>query len=189
MLQRQPIQKLHGNERLPIFLPNVINRADIRVVQHGCSLCFSPKTAQGLRIFGHVVGQKLESHETIKARVFSFVNHAHAAATELLGDAVVRDGLADHSTMWRERTCRFQVASSYGRTRGPSTQTGEEGRERSQSALPPIPCARSHILMPTVRLACSVYGAYPLLLSASLPCGVLTLAIFPQGLPRSIRTS
>ncbi len=121
MLQRQPIQKLHGNECLPVFLSDVINRADIRVVQHRCSLCFSPKAVQGLRIFGHVVGQELESHKTIKARVFSLVHYAHAAATELLGDAVVRDGLADHSTMWRRKTCRFQVASSYGRGRSPST--------------------------------------------------------------------
>src|SRR5580704_5583351 len=120
MLQRQPIQKLHGNERLPIFLSNVVNRADIRVVQHGCSLCFSPKTAQGLRIFGHIVRQELESYKTIKAGVFSLIHYAHAATTELLGDAVVRDGLADHSTMWREKACGFQVASSYGRGSTPS---------------------------------------------------------------------
>src|SRR5271170_1104943 len=121
MLQRQPIQKLHGNERLSIFLPNVINRANVGMVQYRCSLCLSPKTAQGLRIFGHVVGQELERYKAIQARVFSLVHYAHAAATELLGDAVVRDGLADHSTMWREKTCSFQVASSYGRSRSPST--------------------------------------------------------------------
>jgi hypothetical protein len=32
----------------------------------------------------------------MQASVLGLVNHAHAAATELLDDAVVRDGHADH---------------------------------------------------------------------------------------------
>ena len=33
---------------------------------------------------------------TSEAEIFSLIDHTHAAATELLEDAVVRDGLADH---------------------------------------------------------------------------------------------
>jgi hypothetical protein len=32
----------------------------------------------------------------MQSRVFGLVDHAHAATTKLLDDAVVRDGLADH---------------------------------------------------------------------------------------------
>jgi hypothetical protein len=35
----------------------------------------------------------------MQTRVFSFVDHTHPTATQLLDDAVVRDGLPDH---WRE---------------------------------------------------------------------------------------
>ena len=33
MLQRHAIQKLHGDKRVPVFFANVINRANIRMVQ------------------------------------------------------------------------------------------------------------------------------------------------------------
>ena len=32
VLQRHAVEKLHGNERLPILLPNVMNGADIRMI-------------------------------------------------------------------------------------------------------------------------------------------------------------
>src|SRR5208282_710590 len=50
---------------------------------------------QGLRVAGHVVGQKLESDKTAQACVLGLVNHAHSAATQFFQDAVMRDGLAD----------------------------------------------------------------------------------------------
>jgi hypothetical protein len=38
VLERHPVQKLHGNEGSPFVLANVIDRADIRVIQRGCGL-------------------------------------------------------------------------------------------------------------------------------------------------------
>jgi hypothetical protein len=38
----------------------------------------------------------LEGDETVEACVFGFIDNAHAAATQLLDDVVVREGLADH---------------------------------------------------------------------------------------------
>jgi hydrogenase/urease accessory protein HupE len=52
-----------------------------------------------LRILGYVVGQELQGHETAKLYILGFVHHPHATATQLLDDAVVRYGAADH---WRE---------------------------------------------------------------------------------------
>jgi hypothetical protein len=49
-----------------------------------------------LRIFGDLVGQKLESDEAAELDVFGLVDHTHAAAAEFLDDTIVRDGLADH---------------------------------------------------------------------------------------------
>jgi hypothetical protein len=50
-----------------------------------------------LRVPRHFIRQEFEGDEAAKIGVFGLLNHAHASATELVEDAVVRDGLADHS--------------------------------------------------------------------------------------------
>ena len=75
------------------------NRADVGVVQCRCGLGFALKTGECLRVSGNFLRQELEGDETMQPRVFSFVDDAHPAAAQLLDDAVVRDGLADHG--WR----------------------------------------------------------------------------------------
>src|SRR2546426_8661004 len=107
MLQRCPVQKLHGNERLSILLANVINRADIGVVQGGRGLGFALKTSERMRVLGNFGGQELQGNETVQPHVLGLVDHTHASATELLDDVVMRDGLADHS-----RSCRPEKAAS-----------------------------------------------------------------------------
>ena len=81
---------------LAVLLADVVNGADIGMVQRRCGLRFAPKSRQGLGIAGHFVGQKLQRDKAVQARVLGFVDHAHATAAELFDDAVVRDGLADH---------------------------------------------------------------------------------------------
>ena len=49
--------------------------------------------------FGDVIRQKLQGDKPVQGYVLGLVNDTHAAATQLLNDAVVRNGLADH---WRE---------------------------------------------------------------------------------------
>ena len=46
------IQKLHGDERLPVLLANVVNRADVGVIQCGCGFGFTAKSFQGLTVMG-----------------------------------------------------------------------------------------------------------------------------------------
>jgi hypothetical protein len=97
MLQGQPLKKLHGDERLPLPLANVVNRADVEVVQRLRGLGFALKAGECLWVEGNRLGQKLEGDETMQSHVFGFVDHVHPAATELLDDTVVRDCLADHA--------------------------------------------------------------------------------------------
>jgi hypothetical protein len=70
--------------------------ADIGVVQGGRCFSLAPETLQSLAVLSYVFGQELESDEAVQARVFGLVHDTHPAATELLDDAVVRDGLANH---------------------------------------------------------------------------------------------
>ena len=96
MLQRLPIEILHGNERLAILLANVINSADVGVIQGGRSLRLTSKPLEGLRVAGHVFGQELQGDEAIKTGVLGLVHHPHTTAAQLLYNPIVRDGFADH---------------------------------------------------------------------------------------------
>ena len=51
--------------------------------------------APGLRVFGQVCGQELQSYKAVEPGVLCLVNHSHSSAAEPFDDAVVRDGLAD----------------------------------------------------------------------------------------------
>src|SRR6202034_1248927 len=99
MLQRQPLQILHDDERLTILSPDFVDRADIRMIQCRSCFRFSLKSSQRLRLFGYIIRQELERDKAVQAEVFSLVDHTHPAATELFDDAVMRDGLANH---WAE---------------------------------------------------------------------------------------
>src|SRR5580658_6150030 len=99
MLQRFTVQKLHSNESLAFVFANLVNGADVRMVQRRSSLRLALETFQGLMVFGDIVGQEFESDKTMEACVLGFVDHTHPTTAELLDNPVVRDGLAD----WRWR--------------------------------------------------------------------------------------
>ena len=80
-----------------IFVPaDVINRADVGMVEGGGGPRFAAETFQSLRIAGNVIGEELEGNETAELGVFGLVDHTHAAATQLFNNAIVRNCLADH---------------------------------------------------------------------------------------------
>ena len=95
VLQRRAFQKLHGNKRFPILFADVIDSADVGMIQGRCGLCFSLKPDKAMRIPGNILRQKLERDETVETRVLRLVNDPHPATTELLDDAVVGDGLPE----------------------------------------------------------------------------------------------
>jgi hypothetical protein len=106
VLQGRAVQKLHGDERLSALLADVVNRADVGMVQRGRGLGFALKASERLWATGNVFGQEFHSDEAMQPRVFGLIYHAHAATPEFLDDAVVRDGLADqlvrHSNLGRQ---------------------------------------------------------------------------------------
>src|SRR5215831_18737416 len=114
LFQSHPFQQLHGNERLAVLFADVVNGADVRVIEGGSSLGFALKAGERLGIAGYLIGEELEGNKTVKPSIFSLVDHAHATATELLNDAVVGDGLADHSAEILGAQVR-QVNEAHGR--------------------------------------------------------------------------
>src|SRR6059036_3061974 len=80
--------------------------ADVGMVEGGRGAGFTLEAFERLAIARKLLGQKLQGDAAAEARVFGLVHHAHAAAPELLEDAIVGDGLADHggSPMRRRRS-------------------------------------------------------------------------------------
>ena len=96
MFQRLAFQVLHDNEGLVALFPDVMNSADVGMIQGGCRLRFAAEAGESGGVAGNVFRKELESNEAMQARVFGLVNHAHPATTKLLDHPVVRDVLADH---------------------------------------------------------------------------------------------
>jgi len=66
------------------------------MVDGRCGLRFTLKTGQNLGIFGYFVRQEFQGYEPVELDVLGLVDHSHPSTAELLDDAVVRDGLANH---------------------------------------------------------------------------------------------
>ena len=52
VFQRQPVQKLHGDEGLPIVLADLVDGANVGMVEGGRSTSLPPKAFQSLRVMG-----------------------------------------------------------------------------------------------------------------------------------------
>ena len=96
VLQGWPSRKLHSNERLTLLLADVVDRANVGMRQRGGGFCLALETVQGQRITRNLIGQELQGNKAVQARVLSLIDHSHAAAAQLLDNAVVRDSLANH---------------------------------------------------------------------------------------------
>lgn len=70
------------------------------------------QTGQGLRALCHIVGKEFERNEAAEFSILGLVHNSHPASTEFLGDAVMRDGLADHSTSLRPELPRDNARNS-----------------------------------------------------------------------------
>jgi hypothetical protein len=75
-----------------------------RTVESGFGLIAALEASQRLRILGNLVRQELQGDKTVQLYVLGFVDDTHSTAAELLDDAIVRDGLADHvpHMLWRK---------------------------------------------------------------------------------------
>src|SRR3990172_4461158 len=122
LLEGLPLHELHHDEGAAVVLSDVVDGADVRVVECGCGTGFPLKPVQGFRITPQLVGQNLEGHVPPQAGVLRFVHDAHAAAAELLHDAIVGNRLADQlcwNPFWRGRTAGRLL---YGRGHRPPSR-------------------------------------------------------------------
>ena len=95
LLQRGAFQILHRDEGAAVLLADVMNGADVGMIQRGGGSSLAAEPAQRLPVPSEFVGQELERDEAAEPGVLRFVNDTHSAAAKLLDDAVVGEGLAN----------------------------------------------------------------------------------------------
>jgi len=96
VLQGHPLEQLHHDEGLPLVLSDVVNRADVGVVEGGGGLRLSSEALYSGRVAEDPIREKLQRDGSVQPGVLGLVDHTHPPAAELLDDPVVGDGLADH---------------------------------------------------------------------------------------------
>jgi hypothetical protein len=87
--ERLPFQQFHGDEGSPIGLVDLVNGADVCMVQGGRSLGLPLETAEGLCILGEFVGKQLQGDVATELEVFRLVHNTNAPAPNLAQDAVM----------------------------------------------------------------------------------------------------
>jgi len=99
------------------------------MVERGGSLGLTPESFQGLAVLGEFLGQELQGDGALELGVLGLVHHAHAPAPELLQDAIVGNGLADHEAITSQQDAgELPIASAYAACTGKSTQQDYRNR-------------------------------------------------------------
>src|SRR6266566_8675557 len=97
MFQRVSFHQFHRDEGLAVCFFNVVNRANVRMVESRGGTGFSSEPFEGLAVIRKFLRQELQRHESAQLSVFRLVNDTHTAATKLFQNAVVGDGYPDQA--------------------------------------------------------------------------------------------
>jgi hypothetical protein len=96
VLQGLALHQLHGDVGLALVLPEVVDGADVRMIQRRGRPGLAAETLQGSGVVGQLLGEEPERHAAAEMGVLGLVHHPHPSTSELLEDRVVGDRGADH---------------------------------------------------------------------------------------------
>src|SRR4029077_16427961 len=88
------LEQLHGDERLAGGVIDVINGANVRVIEGRSRLRFTAKALEGLGIILQFSGKEFERDQATQAGVLGLVDQTHAAAPQHIENATMGNGLA-----------------------------------------------------------------------------------------------
>ena len=111
LIKGHAFQKLHRNEVLAFELVNLINGADIGMVQRGGGASFPLQAVKRLLIFFQFLGKEFQRDVTAEFQVFGFIDHPHAARTQLTDNLVVRNRLPNHGEAVGKSYCQMRRVS------------------------------------------------------------------------------
>ncbi len=112
VLQGLPFQVLHDDEGLAFVIADVVDGADVGMIECRGRSGLPLETIQCLFVLGKLFRQKFQGHIAAQAGVLSLVDHTHPTATQFLCDFVVGDGLADHGVGTRRLSSSNQLRTT-----------------------------------------------------------------------------
>jgi hypothetical protein len=89
VLERLAFEQLHGDEGATVVLVNIVDGADVRVIEGRGGAGFAAEALDGLEMRGKFVGKEFQGDAAAEAGVLGTVNNAHAATAQTFEDAVV----------------------------------------------------------------------------------------------------
>src|SRR5581483_5048905 len=89
-------KKFHDDVSVAFVLTDVVNGANVGMVQRRRGLCLAAKSSQRLWIPRYVLGQELQRNKAMQPRVFGLIHNPHSATAKFLHNAVMGNGLPDH---------------------------------------------------------------------------------------------
>src|SRR5262249_17480268 len=96
LFERLAVEIFHHDKRPSFVLADIVNGADLRMIQGRSSSRLDSKSLERLRIFSIPLRQNLHRHWPAQPDILALVDHAHAASAEMLENPVVRNRLTDH---------------------------------------------------------------------------------------------
>ena len=146
ILQRRALQAFHNDEKPVLVFADVVDGADVGMIQRGRRARFPLKSFARLRILCQFLGKELQGHAPAEALVFRLIHNAHSAAAQLSYNAVMGDCLFEHVALnvrLRIEASQFQdmalESEPYGlrrrRTSWPLRDSRASGRGRNGRGL------------------------------------------------------
>ena len=88
LLQASAFDEGHGQEHLPLGFVDLVDRADVGVVEDGGGLGLSQESLFGFRVPADLLGQELERDRPAQFRVLGLENDAHPALADDIQELV-----------------------------------------------------------------------------------------------------
>src|SRR5581483_393884 len=123
LLQALAFELLHHDKGMALIVINIVNDADIGVVQLRGSPRFALETLHRLAVVQKLLRNEFEGNVTAEAGVLGFIDNSHTAAAEFSDDSIVGNSLADHG--W--------VTDAFGANVRPTLRRGQLFESRSPS--------------------------------------------------------
>src|SRR5947209_15542845 len=135
LFQRAAFQELHGDEGGALGFINVMDRADVRMIESRCRPSLAPQTFQRLRRLRQFIGKKFKRHDSPQPQVLGLIHNSHAAAAQSLEDPVMRDGGPDE--LGGRRHEREMLALASLEVAGKDEKRKDEGPDENRVAAQP----------------------------------------------------
>ena len=106
LLQCPPLEQLEHEERTTVVIADFVDRADVRVIERRGGACFAEESVDRCAIGLVLGGEQLQGDLSAQDEVFSDVDVAHPAASQLVEHAIMRKSLAHHRGIfgtWRAK--------------------------------------------------------------------------------------